>query len=149
MNYKKITVIFCLIGLVVLIFLNWSRHSYGTKLQIKNIETEKVNDFLVKIAKTDAEKERGLMWVDSLPQDQGMMFEFENERIILMWMKNTKISLDMIFINKEGRVVGVKQNAKPESLDIISSEILALKVLEINGGLAKKLNIKIGDSVTY
>ncbi len=106
-----------------------------------------INNFLVKIAKTDKEREQGLMSVENLPQNYGMVFEFENEQMAYMWMKNTKIILDIIFINRKGKIINIKHRAQPESLEVISSIKPAAKVLEINGGLAEKLGIKIGDLV--
>ncbi|MCE3255624.1 MAG: hypothetical protein K0R25_1118 [Rickettsiaceae bacterium] len=123
------------------------QHKYNNLLQIKNIQSGKINNFFVKIAKTEKDRETGLMWVENLPENCGMIFEFEREQIISMWMKNTKIPLDMIFIDQNGMVVDIKSQTKPESLEIISSNEPAIKVLEINGGLVQKLGIKIGDKV--
>lgn len=140
---------FCLI----LLFLNPSiskagdDKNYNVKLQI--INDKKVNNFLVKIAKNNQEREQGLMWVQNLPQNYGMIFEFEREQIIYMWMKNTKIPLDMIFIDKNSKIINIAKNTTPESLAIISSEKPVVKVLEINGGLAERLGVLVGDKVIY
>ncbi len=135
--------------LTALIGKNWDDKNYNAKLQIINSQGNKINDFLVNIASTDKERQNGLMWVKNLPQNYGMIFEFENEQMIYMWMKNTKIPLDMIFIGKDGKVIHINHNSQPESLEIISSMKPAAKVVEINGGLAAKLGIGIGDVVKY
>jgi uncharacterized membrane protein (UPF0127 family) len=142
-------IIFCSLALLITALASKSLDdkNYNVKLQIINNQNGVVNDFLVKIAKTDKERERGLMWVKKLPQNYGMIFEFTNEQLVYMWMKNTKIPLDMIFINQEGKIVHIKHQTQPESLEIISSINPAVKVLEINGGLADKLGIEVGDAV--
>jgi uncharacterized membrane protein (UPF0127 family) len=76
-----------------------------------------------------------------------MYFIFDSPRIISMWMKNTKFGLDMIFIDKNDKIVNIVKNTKPFSKEIISSQFLSDKVLEINANLCKKYNIKIGDYV--
>lgn len=123
--------------------------NYNVKLQIINNQSGIINNFLVKIAKTDSERKKGLMRVKNLPQNYGMIFEFGSEQMVYMWMKNTKIPLDMLFIDKENKITHIEHQAKPESLEIISSVNPAIKVLEINGGLAAKLGIEVGDKVVF
>jgi uncharacterized membrane protein (UPF0127 family) len=137
----------CLIFITSLANKNLQDQEYKTVLRIKNSYNKKTNNFLVRIASSDAQKDRGLMWVENLPKNYGMVFNFDEERMVYMWMKNTKISLDMIFINHEGKVVNIYHQAVPESLRIISSIKPSSKVLEINGGLANILGIKVGDYV--
>jgi len=84
-----------------------------------------------------------------LPQDRGMLFIFEAERPVAMWMKNTYLPLDMIFIGKTGRVVSLVENAEPLSEKIIPSGAPAYGVLEVNAGAAAKIGLKIGDTVRY
>ena len=120
---------------------------YKTKLQIKNLRTGKVNNFLINIAKSEEQKKNGLMWITNLPQNYGMLFEFEGERMVYMWMKNTKIPLDILFIDESKKIISIKHQAAPENLDVISSTRPIREVLEINGGLADKLGIKIGDVI--
>jgi uncharacterized membrane protein (UPF0127 family) len=123
--------------------------NYNVKLQIINGKNNKTNNFLVKIVKKKNEKEKGLMWVKNLPKNHGMLFEFTEEKIIYMWMKNTKIPLDMLFIDKNYKIIEISHNNKVDSLEVISSKKPASKVLEINGGLAKELGIVIGNEVSY
>ena len=108
-------------------------------MQIINEKSHKINNFLVKIAKNNSDRERGLMGVEKLSKNYGMVFEFDNEKMIFMWMKDTKIPLDMIFFNKKGQITHIHHQAQPESLEIISSKYPASRVLEINAGLAKEL----------
>ena len=103
--------------------------------------------FDVEIVKDEKDLMRGLMFVKSMPRDKGMLFDFRayNPRDISMWMKNTYISLDMIFIDCDGRIVDVKENARPLSLEYIKSEKKFCYVLEVNGGEFKERGLEIGD----
>ncbi|MBT3071916.1 DUF192 domain-containing protein [Rhodomicrobium sp. Az07] len=102
----------------------------------------------VEIADTDSKREQGLMFRRSLAENQGMIFLFGREREITMWMKNTFIPLDMVFIGDDWRVVSIAQNAEPFSIDVISSRRPASRVLEIGAGQARKLGLKVGDRVS-
>ena len=103
--------------------------------------------FSVEVMRTEPEREHGLMNRRHLPDDQGMLFDFKAPQPVSMWMKNTYIPLDMIFIGQDGIVISVAENAVPLSEHIISSRGEALGVLEVNGGTAAKLGIKAGDAV--
>lgn len=103
--------------------------------------------FTVELANTDAQRQQGLMYRKSMAADRGMLFDFTMDRDVLMWMKNTFIPLDMLFISKAGKITHIHQNAVPHSEDIISSNGPVRYVLELNGGAAKKLEISVGDTV--
>ncbi len=103
----------------------------------------------VEVMRTDAEREHGLMDRQYLPPGRGMLFRFDREQNVLMWMKNTYIPLDMIFISPRGEVVHIHANAEPLSEDIISSDGPALGVLEVNAGYARKIGLKEGDLVRH
>jgi len=105
--------------------------------------------FSVEVMRTEPQRQRGLMFRRSMPQDQGMLFTFETERPVAMWMKNTYLPLDMIFIARTGRVVGLVENTEPLSERIIPSGAPAFGVLEVNAGVAAKLGLKIGDLVRH
>jgi uncharacterized protein len=107
-----------------------------------------VHAFDVQLATNDAERERGLMFVKSLPEGQGMLFDFKRNQPVSFWMHNTYIPLDMIFIAGDGRVMHIAENAKPLSDDLIPSQYPVRAVLEVIGGTAEKLGIKPGDRVT-
>lgn len=121
--------------------------NYNVKLQILNHSETKIAQFFTAIADDENERMTGLMDLDFLPENQAMIFIFDQDAIMSMWMKNTRIPLDMLFIDKNDRIVNIKRNTKPYSLDIISSEKSVAKVLEINGGLSEKIGIKIGQKI--
>jgi uncharacterized membrane protein (UPF0127 family) len=108
-----------------------------------------VKKFSVELAKTEREKETGLMYRKHLPDGQGMLFDFSPAQQVSMWMKNTYISLDMIFIDPDGRVLRIAENTEPFSTRIIPSRGLAKAVLEVIAGTAKKYGIAPGDRVSH
>ena len=106
-------------------------------------------DFAIELALTPEQQTQGLMYRRSLAADGGMLFDFHQTKSISMWMKNTFIPLDMIFITDDGTVAGIAQRAIPQSLDIISSPGPVRAVLEVNGGTADRLHLHAGDRVLY
>jgi hypothetical protein len=135
--------------LLVLVWLLLAGQARAAELQQLDIQTSHGKlTFNVEIAKTDQEREHGLMDRPSLPQDSGMLFLFTPEQKVAFWMKNTLIPLDMLFITKDGIVRGIAKQAKPLSLDNIWAPQPISAVLEINGGRADQLGIAVGDTVT-
>lgn len=108
-----------------------------------------VHQFDVWVADTPERAEQGLMFVSDLPQSEGMVFPLDPPRVEHMWMKNTYIELDMLFIRADGRVTKIIQRAHPMSLETLSSEEPVAAVLELRGGAAAKLGLKIGDLVRW
>ena len=108
-----------------------------------------VHVFSVEMATTDKERETGLMYRKELPDGKGMLFDFSPEQQISMWMKNTYIPLDMIFIRADGRILRIAENTEPHSTKIISSGGLAKGVLEVIAGTAQKYGIAPGDRVAH
>ena len=108
-----------------------------------------VQVFSVEMATTEQEKETGLMYRKELPDGKGMLFDFSPEQQVSMWMKNTYISLDMIFIRADGRILRIAESTEPLSTSIISSGGLAKGVLEVIAGTAQKYGIKPGDRVAH
>jgi uncharacterized membrane protein (UPF0127 family) len=108
-----------------------------------------VQVFSVEMATTEEEKQTGLMHRKELPDGKGMLFDFSPEQQISMWMKNTYISLDMIFIRADGRILRIAENTEPLSTKIVSSGGLAKGVLEVIAGTAKKYGIQPGDRVAH
>jgi uncharacterized protein len=108
-----------------------------------------VHVFAVELAVTDEERAQGLMFRRSLPEGRGMLFKFEPEQTIQMWMHNTYISLDMIFIRADGRILRIAENTTPLSDRTISSGGPARGVLEVVAGTARKLGIAPGDKVAH
>jgi len=105
--------------------------------------------FEVWLADTPARQAQGLMFVRSLPPARGMLFVHPAPRPISMWMKNTYIPLDMVFIDGRGRIQQIIANTKPHSLDLIRSSDPALAVLEIAGGEAQRLGLAPGQRVHH
>jgi len=105
--------------------------------------------FSVEVMRTGQQRERGLMFRRFLPQDRGMLFDFKSEQPIMMWMKNTYLPLDMIFISRSGKVVRIAQNTEPLSERIVASGAPAYAVLEVNAGTSMKIGLEIGDKIRH
>ncbi|RXH09506.1 DUF192 domain-containing protein [Bradyrhizobium guangzhouense] len=108
-----------------------------------------VQVFSVEMATTDEEKQTGLMYRKELADGKGMLFDFNPEQEVSMWMKNTYVSLDMIFIRADGRILRIAENTEPLSTRIISSKGPARAVLEVVAGTAQKYGIRVGDRVGH
>jgi uncharacterized membrane protein (UPF0127 family) len=106
-----------------------------------------VRAFTVELATNDAERERGLMYRKELPEGRGMLFDFQHDRPVAFWMRNTYIPLDMIFIRGDGRILSIAENTQPLSDGLIPSGGPVRAVLEVIGGTARKLGIAPGDRV--
>jgi uncharacterized membrane protein (UPF0127 family) len=106
-----------------------------------------VHVFAVELAVTDEERARGLMYRRSVPESYGMLFDFKRDQEVTMWMRNTYVSLDMIFIQGDGRIRRIAENTETESDKIISSGGPVRAVLEVVAGTAKKFGIEAGDRV--
>jgi len=107
------------------------------------------HEFSVEIANTPAARSRGLMYRRSMPANQGMLFDFERDDMISMWMRNTYISLDMLFIRKDGTIARIVEHTEPLSERTISSGEPVRSVLELNAGTASRLGISAGDRVEH
>jgi uncharacterized protein len=105
--------------------------------------------FQVELALNDSQRARGLMFREKLGPYEGMLFDFMQEQPVSFWMKNTLIPLDMLFIGADGTIRNIHANAVPRSTDAIPGEYPVRAVLEINGGSARLLGIKIGDKVRH
>jgi len=105
--------------------------------------------FRVEVARNDADRAQGLMFRRSMPADQGMLFDFGRVEPVSMWMQNTYLPLDMLFIRADGTIARIAANTEPLSTRTISSGEPVLSVLELNAGTAAKLGIKPGDRVEH
>ena len=115
-----------------------------------SIETDTaIYRFVVEIADTEPVRQRGLMFRNSLPENAGMLFDFGQSLTVSMWMKNTQIPLDMLFIAADGRITHIHHKAEPHSLTPIPSNGNIRAVLEINGGMCDRLGIRPGDYVDH
>ncbi len=107
--------------------------------------------FEVELAQTFEEKQRGLMYREHLDANRGMLFVYEDEDIYSFWMKNTLLPLDIIWIDSNYKVVYIEHNAVPcneSPCKSINPEERALYVLEINGGISKKIGLEEGEQVS-
>jgi uncharacterized membrane protein (UPF0127 family) len=113
----------------------------------------KTHAFKVEMADTPEEEQRGLMYRASMPKDHGMIFDFREPgqptREISMWMKNCLFPQDMLFLDEKGKVLAVVENARPGSTRLISPGFPIASVLELNGGIAKELGLKPGDTIKH
>jgi uncharacterized membrane protein (UPF0127 family) len=108
-----------------------------------------VHTFTVEMAVTPEEQARGLMFRRELPEGQGMLFDFQREQPATFWMKNTYVSLDMIFIRADGRILRIAENTVPLSEALVRSGGPVRAVLEVVAGTARKLGIAPGDRVAH
>jgi uncharacterized membrane protein (UPF0127 family) len=122
----------------------------------KNLPTEqltvvtadgKPHPFTVEIAQTPAQQETGLMFRTAIAANAGMLFPWPTPQISEMWMKNTLIPLDMVFIGPHGTIRAISENTIPQSLRIISSQVPVAATLELQAGITAQLNINVGDKV--
>ena len=105
--------------------------------------------FAVEIADDEAERARGLMFRDRLAAGAGMLFVYDRPQPVAFWMKNTRIPLDMVFINDRGQVAAVHARAVPGDLTPIPGPDSTLMVLEIGGGLAARLGLGVGAELRH
>ena len=129
--------------------LSWGGVRAATVEPLEIVTKNGVQVFSVEMATTEQEKETGLMYRKELADGKGMLFDFSPEQEVSMWMKNTYISLDMIFIRADGRILRIAENTEPMSTRIIASRGSAKAVLEVIAGTAQKYGIAPGDRVAH
>lgn len=103
--------------------------------------------FQIWVAETEAQHQQGLMWIQQLPRDYGMLFLLPEPRPMNMWMKNTYVPLDMLFFDAKGRITHIHERATPQSEAIISSGGDVAGVVEILGGEARRRGMEVGDQL--
>jgi uncharacterized membrane protein (UPF0127 family) len=157
---KKIMLLAMLPSLVLagVFVLNEYRVEARAEAEVDAVYTEKVtikkqsggkHVFTLEIADTPIDIQIGLMHRTSMPRDHGMLFLFPDPRETRFWMKNTKIPLDMLFVDADGKIINIHRRATPDSLQGVPSGGKVLGVIEINGGRADEVGIKIGDYVDH
>jgi uncharacterized protein len=119
------------------------------KLSIEPVGGRSAHSFDVELAASDQEKSLGLMFRTQLADSEGMLFPYGTTAIVSMWMHNTYIPLDMLFIRADGTIVRIESRAEPLSDRVISSEVPVFAVLELAGGATERLGIKAGDHVSH
>ena len=135
--------IYLILNFFLISFYTFSNEKIEVSIYNKNIT------FNVEVAKTIEERRTGLMYRKKLLNNEGMLFIFPREKIIQLWMKNTYIPLDVIFISENKVIVDIKKNMEKLSETIVKSKVKSRFALEFNAGLINKLNIEIGDKVLF
>jgi uncharacterized protein len=144
-----------LLPVLVSLLAGLSRFSVGADLQqfptseLTIISATGPHRFKVELAETPAQMTQGLMFRTSLAPDAGMLFDYKQPTAATMWMRNTLIPLDMLFVDAGGRIVNIHQRAVPQSLDVIAAAAPVRAVIELNGGTASRLGIEPGDQVVH
>ena len=105
--------------------------------------------FTVELATSPEQMTQGLMFRQSVAPDAGMLFDYQTPSMATMWMKNTLIPLDMLFVDAAGHIVNIHERAVPGSLDTIAAAAPVRAVIELNGGTAARLGIRPGDRVSF
>jgi uncharacterized membrane protein (UPF0127 family) len=135
--------------------MSLSRFSFAAELQqfstseLTIVSTTGPHRFKVEVAETPEQMTQGLMFRRSLAPDAGMLFDYKEPTAATMWMRNTLIPLDMLFVDAQGRIVNIHQRAVPQSLDVIAAAAPVRVVIELNGGTAARLGIAPGDRVIH
>jgi uncharacterized membrane protein (UPF0127 family) len=139
---KGLVILLCALG----VFSTACHHLGGNKVCAKG------RCFFVELARTDEERRQGLMFRENLGNNQGMLFIFDEERHYPFWMKNTLIPLDIIWIDKNQKVVFMRENARPcttTECETIYPPHKALYVLEVNAGVVNEINLGLGDVLQF
>jgi uncharacterized membrane protein (UPF0127 family) len=143
------SVLFLTLAFVLVPFVAAPRADAMEKGTLEIATKDGVRVFNVDVAVTDEEREKGLMFRKDVPDGYGMLFDFKQDEEVTMWMKNTLVSLDMIFIRHDGTIARIAENTQIESERIIPSGGPVRAVLEVAAGTAKKYGIAPGDKVGY
>lgn len=121
----------------------------GSINQVTVVSGQARHSFRIELAVTPEARQKGLMHRRQMPANAGMLFIFPEPARHGFWMKNTLIPLDMLFATADGRIVHVHHNAQPHSLASIMPDVASVAVLEINGGLSRRLGIGVGDRILH
>lgn len=132
------------------IILFWATTALSAETEPLLVDTPNgVRSFEVELVDTPAARAQGLMNVEYMPDNRGMLFDFREDRMVSFWMKNTLIPLDMIFTDRNGVILQIHHNAIPHDETPIPSNEPVRAVLEINGGLARFLGIQEGQTLRH
>lgn len=120
------------------------------ELRFIDSQTNKVITTLnIEVADSDSEREQGLMYRETMAENEGMLFMMGAEEMQSFWMKNTVISLDILYVSSDRRIVSIHKNTKPFSLDQILSGKPAMYIVEVNAGYTDKNDIEVGDLISF
>ena len=117
--------------------------------RLRVVTATQAHEFQVEIAETRLQRAQGLMWRRQLAPDAGMLFDFGNPGPVVMWMKNTYIPLDMMFVMADGTILNIARDTTPHSTDYIASAGPVVGVLEVAAGTVRKLGIRAGDKIDH
>lgn len=115
----------------------------------KNVTDSILTQLNIEIADSEYETQTGLMYRDAMEENQGMLFIFPEEAMHSFYMKNTKMSLDIVFIDADLKIASFQENTNPFDETGLSSQVPVQYVLELNAGLIEKWSLKVGDSIAY
>lgn len=122
---------------------------FGPKEPLSITSQDGTHEFMVEIADTDELQARGMMYREDVAKNEGMLFEFDSPKVATIWMKNTAVFLDIIFVRENGEILKIEHYARPYTLRRSSSEAPVAAVLELRGGASKALGIAPGDTVNH
>ena len=122
---------------------------FGDPKPLAIVTEETTHEFLVEEAKTLDQQARGMMFRESMDPDTGMIFEFVEPKIATIWMKNTSIPLDILFVRSNGKILKIEHSHQPYTLRSASSEAVIAAVVELKGGEAKRRGIRPGDKIEH
>ena len=122
---------------------------FGPPVPLTIVSKESTHTFSIERAITLDQQARGMMFRESMEPDTGMLFEFDEPKIATIWMKNTPLPLDIIFVRSNGKILKIEHMAQPYKLRSASSEAIVAAVLELQGGRSKELGIMPGDIVQH
>ncbi len=122
---------------------------FGDPKPLTIVTADASHEFLVEEAKTLDQQARGMMFRESMDADTGMIFEFDEPKIATIWMKNTSIPLDILFVRSNGKILKIEHSHTPYTLRSASSEAVIAAVVELKGGEAKARSIRPGDTIKH
>ena len=122
---------------------------FGAPVPLSIVSEDATHEFSVERAISLDQQARGMMFRETMAADTGMIFEFEEPKIATIWMKNTSIPLDILFVRSNGKILKIEHMAQPYKLRSASSEAVVAAVVEIQGGQARELGILPGDLVQH
>lgn len=145
--YIRIVIVF--LSIVVVPSYVSSQDLFGKDTLTIFTKNGAAHKFDIELAISSEQKAQGLMYRKKMPSDAGMLFIYDEENDVMMWMKDTYLPLDMLFLNAKGQIVFIEENTTPLSTRTISSGQNVIGVLELNAGTALRLGIKVGDIANH
>jgi len=122
---------------------------FGEPKPLTIVTEDGTHEFMVDEAKTLDQQARGMMFRESMEPDTGMIFEFDEPKVATIWMKNTSIPLDILFVRSNGKILKIEHSHRPYTLRSASSEAVVAAVVELKGGESKSRGIRPGDTVKH